>query len=119
MQTIELPYPIGEKVYVLTNCSLASRVSETVDCGAKGTAKLEYCPFLGDKCPYGISSMKDCTKDLTWQREVFEVEVLGYEYSSRGLKVVLKEFFGKYDMDEIFSTSEKARAVLEAESGGF
>lgn len=112
MQTIELPYPIGEKVYVLTNCSLASRVSETVDCGAKGTAKLEYCPFLGDKCPYGISSMKDCTKDLTWQREVFEVEVLGYEYTSHGLKVVLKEFFGRYDMDEIFSTREKAQAAL-------
>lgn len=114
MQTIELPYEIGEKVYVLTYCSLIRNVSETLGCGDKGAAILEYCPFLGNDCPYGILSASDCVKNITWKSNVFKAEIAGYEYDRHGLKFELKEFMGTYDADRVFSTREEAQAALDA-----
>lgn len=117
MQTIELPYEIGKKVYVLASCYSVAKATTNVDCGDKGVAQLTCCPRLEHGCPHNISTAKECTREVTWKNAVFEGEIIGYDYSARGLKVALKGFYSTFDLNDISVTEEEAQAKLDAYQG--
>lgn len=117
MKTVNLPYEVGEIVYVIEYCMNINGIPEIAEIsggpnGNKKKVMVLTCPYE-KKCQHGPMHSDACNHHRkSFEQQVFPVKILQYVIDKDGVCAQSNWFCFKWSVDKLFETEKSATNYL-------